>query len=386
MRHLFLILMCLLFLAQGLLAQGGGLSGEDIERIARSVVQIAAVGRGQILSTGSGTVVTPDGLIYTNRHVVDAGDDFLILILSDIDDLPEPAYFARLVAVYDEIDFAVLQIDRNLDQRRIDADSLALAFINPAGGALQRGDRVFIFGYPGIGDGYLVFTEGSIAAIQNGTLAGERHPVLYQTTAEIAPGNSGGLAVNATGQMIGIPTEVRSEDRTGGRLGGILPIAAVQIAIAHQPMGVADDSGPPTLLDPSLTPRAGVVQLRMGFLPDPNVTPLASGGPVDVAYLGGECRGFASAAPGLIVEWTGRSRALYVLFEAERLNADATLIVLSPEGEWYCNDDAHLRTLNPMVVLRTPGPGNYAIWVGSYSPADSLPGQLIISELELRPR
>lgn len=228
MKRIFLLLLVLLSMSTLTLAQETAiLSRDDINRIADSVVQIITFSRGEPVSTGSGTIIDGSGLIYTNRHVVEGGDDFAILMLDDINEFPVLRYFASVVGQSDEIDFALLQVDRDADRQALVSQNLNLPFLPISMPDIQRGDHIYVFGYPGIGDGYLVFTEGTITTIQNGTVNGQRLPAWYQTDAEIGPGNSGGLAVNGRGELVGIPTEVRGEDRTGARLGGILPINAI---------------------------------------------------------------------------------------------------------------------------------------------------------------
>jgi hypothetical protein len=217
----------LLLLAGSALAQSG-LSDEDIERLSQSVVLIGAMQNGEIVASGSGTIVTAQGLIYTNRHVVEGADDYAIFLLEDMNEQPVLTYYAGLVAMFEEADFAILQIDRNAQGNVVIPTTLRLPFIETAEVEdASRNDTVYVFGYPGIGDGFLVVTEGKITTVQNGDIGNQRMVVWYQTDAEIAPGNSGGLAVNENGEILGIPTLVQGEDRTGGRLGGILPFGAV---------------------------------------------------------------------------------------------------------------------------------------------------------------
>ena len=228
MRRFFLLLLVLLSTSTIALAQTTPtLTRDDINRIANSVVQIITIDRGEPVSSGSGTIIDASGLIYTNRHVVEGGDDYLILMLDDINEAPVARYYASVAGESDEIDFALLQIDRDADGQALANQNLNLPFLPIASPDIQRGDHIYVFGYPGIGDGYLVFTEGTITTIQNGTVNGQRLPAWYQTDAEIGPGNSGGLVVNGSGELVGIPTAVRGEDRTGARLGGILPINAI---------------------------------------------------------------------------------------------------------------------------------------------------------------
>ena len=204
------------------------MSPQEIDRIAQSVVQIGAEEGGEIAWTGSGTIVSSTGLIYTNRHVTEGADDYVIFMLEgDMNELPVPTYRARLVAQFSTMDFAILQIDRNANGGVVIPTSLDLPFLTPEANEVARGEHIYVFGFPGIGNGYLVLTEGAITTAQNGTIGGERMVVWYQTDAEIAPGNSGGLAVTSSGELVGIPTAVDSEDRTSGRLGGLLPFRAV---------------------------------------------------------------------------------------------------------------------------------------------------------------
>ncbi|NWG18368.1 MAG: trypsin-like peptidase domain-containing protein [Chloroflexi bacterium] len=223
----FVFLFWIIFVFSGSVFAQGGLSRDQIDQIATSVVQIVALSNGEAISTGSGTIVNATGMVFTNRHVVEGADDFAILMIDDMAEVPVHRYYAGLVGVSDDIDFAVLQINRDDQGRAVDPDSLQLAFVPISKSSMGHGDRVYIFGFPSIGDGYLVLTQGTITTVENGTISGQRLPVWYQTDAEISPGNSGGLVVNEVGEFIGVPTAVQSEERTLGRLGGILPMTAI---------------------------------------------------------------------------------------------------------------------------------------------------------------
>lgn len=231
------LVIILLLAVSGIDAQEGRLPSEVVDQLSHSVVMILNVQGDEVVSQGTGTVVSSNGLIYTNNHVVEDGDFFVIALLEDPNEQPVPIYIASLVfsAADLGLDFAVLEIDRDIEGNRLAPGSINLPFVPTADADTitpQRGERVFILGYPGVGDGFLVLTTGTIAAIQNGDVCGERIPVWYQTDAEISPGNSGGLAVNEDGVPVGIPTAVNSEDRTGGRLGGILPFNAIRTAVS----------------------------------------------------------------------------------------------------------------------------------------------------------
>ncbi len=356
------------------------------------MVRIVTLDREEPVSSGSGTIADPTGRIYTNRHVIEDGDDYEIQILDDLNELPVPMYRACLVGYSTDIDFAILQIDRDVEGRDVDVATLGLPYLSAAQPDVQRGDPVFVFGYPGIGEGYLAFTEGAVTTIRNGTLNYQRIPVWYQTDAEISPGNSGGLAVNSLGEMMGIPTEVLTEERTGGRLGGLLAMNAVSVAIdaglESDPAGAQSGTTSPVIeggrVDFGEEPTFGSASLSGGFTPDPHVVEMPSGGEVDVAYLGGACTGHAAVAPDYRVNWSGSSSELRVFFEA-RGGGDATLLVSRPDGSWLCNDDAESGGLNPMIVMEDPAPGQYDVWVASYSAGDFIDGTLYLTELDLEP-
>jgi len=210
-------------------AQAQALSAEDIDRISASVVMIVGLQNGQPFSQGTGTIVDRRGTIYTNRHVIEGADDLAIFMLEDVNERPVLRYYASEVATFEDLDFSVLQIDRDERGRLILPTQINLPAVALTQREARRGERIYIFGYPGTGDGFLVVTSGLITTIQNGDIGGTRQPVWYQTDAEISPGNSGGLAVSLEGELIGIPTSVRAEERTLGRLGGILPFRAVQV-------------------------------------------------------------------------------------------------------------------------------------------------------------
>lgn len=233
-KILVLLIAALLVLPGVVLAQGDSLSRADINRISNSVVMVLSFdSAGQPYATGSGTIVASSGVIYTNRHVLEGGMDFGILTVAEVGEPAVLTYYASPTLIHEDVDFAVLQIDRDKDGNRIDTANLGLPFINLANTLPDIGDNIFVFGYPTLGDVHLVMTRGAISAIENDTLNGERIPYWYQTDAQISPGNSGGLVVNAQGRMVGIPTKVDAEGRTLGRLGGILSIAVIRSALAN---------------------------------------------------------------------------------------------------------------------------------------------------------
>jgi len=253
MRRGFLSIVTLILLALGMggtaaAQENTGLSAADIARISQSVVYIENFSGGEAQSTGSGTIVDPSGLIYTNHHVIEGGEDFLIYSTSEVGELPIVIGFASIVQDFNDIDFSILQIDRDAQGNPISPGSLNLPALQDASREAVLGERIWVFGYPDIGDGYLIVTQGSITSVENANLFERRVPAWYRTDAEISPGNSGGLVVNGLGQFLGIPTMVRSEERTLGRLGGVLPFIAVETVLAAYESGAAT-----TTADTSLT-------------------------------------------------------------------------------------------------------------------------------------
>ena len=134
-------------------------------------------------------------------------------------------------------------------------------------------------------------------------------------------------------------------------------------------------------LDWSLAPNFGSTELASGFTPDPFEQAVTSGGPIDASYLGGDCRGFATAAPDFDVTYEAGSLTLLRFYFVADAADDTTLIINAPDGSWYCNDDAP-GTIDPMFDFTNPESGLYDVWVGSYEQGTSVEGVLYVTELE----
>ncbi len=190
-----------------------------IEKIPyRSVVQIKALVEldGQIEPGwwGSGTIISADGLILTNAHVVLSDrfyevKDLVISLTVAQDSPPVDTYLASIVQANAALDVAVIKIRADINNNPIDTASLNLPFV-PLGDSdtLQLGDRLTIIGYPGIGGETVTLTQGEVSGFTAEEAFGNRAYV--KTSATIAGGNSGGLAVNENGELVGIPTQVGS--------------------------------------------------------------------------------------------------------------------------------------------------------------------------------
>jgi len=149
---------------------------------------------------GSGVVVTKDGYILTNNHVVDGADEIKVAR-----DKEKTEYTAKIVGRDPKTDIALLKID---------AKDLPFATLADSD-KIEVGDVVLAIGNPfGIGQ---TVTMGIVSATKRGNIGIEDYEDFIQTDASINPGNSGGALVDAEGRVIGINTAILS--RTGGNQG-----------------------------------------------------------------------------------------------------------------------------------------------------------------------
>jgi S1-C subfamily serine protease len=164
--------------------------------------------------SGSGTIISSTGLILTNAHVAspaargepEAEPDALAVALMDQEDKPPVfLYFAKVKAVDGYMDLAVIQLTTTLDGTSVDPNSLNLPYVELGNSdGLHVGDHINVFGFPGIGGDTITFTDGSVSGFTAQEGLGDR--AWIKTNAGIAGGNSGGLASNDAGFIIGVPT------------------------------------------------------------------------------------------------------------------------------------------------------------------------------------
>ena len=152
-------------------------------------------------SLGSGVIVRADGLVVTNNHVVDGGNEITVA-LSD-----KREFKAKVLLADPRTDLAVLKIDTRGEKLPVvpfaDSD------------AVQVGDLVLAIGDPfNVGQ---TVTMGIVSALARTQISASDYQFFIQTDAAINPGNSGGALVTTDGRLAGINTAIYS--RSGGSIG-----------------------------------------------------------------------------------------------------------------------------------------------------------------------
>src|SRR5580658_7183955 len=169
-------------------------------------------------SLGSGVIVSSDGTILTNNHVVDGATDIKVF-LSD-----KREFQAKLIGTDANTDIAVLKIDAS------NLPTLPLGDSNQ----LQVGDLIFAIGDPfGVGE---TATMGIVSATGRGGFGIERYENFIQTDAAINPGNSGGAMIDIHGNLVGINTAILSHGSMNGEGGNEGVGFAIPVSMAKPVM------------------------------------------------------------------------------------------------------------------------------------------------------
>ena len=186
----------------------------DVERIQRATVflmQATRTGGNLIIHcAGSGTVVSRDGLILTNAHIVEQGqncpgDTVIVAMSVRLTQPPVPTYIADVVQADSGLDLALLRIARQLDGRSVSPESIALPFVELGDSAsVSLDDTIAIFGYGGLSEDPVQIERGTITGFAAEPSGGDKSWI--RTGADITGTMSGGGAYNQLGFLIGIPT------------------------------------------------------------------------------------------------------------------------------------------------------------------------------------
>ncbi len=171
---------------------------------------------------GSGVIVSRDGFILTNNHVVQEADEIRVITMD------KKEYNAKLIGRDDKTDVAVVKIE---------GESLAFARLGDSDN-IKVGQIVMAIGNPFSQQLQLTVTEGIISAKGRSNIGLSNYEDFIQTTAAINPGNSGGALVNLKGELIGVNTAIVS------RSGGFNGIGfAIPVNMARRVMDMLIDKG-----------------------------------------------------------------------------------------------------------------------------------------------
>jgi len=193
------------------------LHGGEVKDVLASIGQVLAgdddaVGNTEIRLEGSGVVVSPEGIVVTNAHVVSDGGRFYPVIYFNLLDPAKPyappdrsRLFRTKVVLKDlEADLVLLRIVADGEGNPLPGTQTFEAV--PLGDSRVLGflDEVYTVGFPKAG--------GSTVTITRGLVAGkEELEDWIKTDAQVTHGNSGGAAVDKSGRLVGVPTKVRPD-------------------------------------------------------------------------------------------------------------------------------------------------------------------------------
>ncbi|MEZ4630461.1 MAG: bifunctional trypsin-like peptidase domain-containing/SEL1-like repeat protein [Deinococcales bacterium] len=210
---------------------------EMLEQIIASVVRVLPLdSRGSpVGSLGSGTVITPDGYLVTNYHVVSEprGNSFAdayrysrIDVSPNARSEPEPRYIAEFVDGSKDLDIAILRIVGDARGNQLPrGTSFTYMPVGDSDDVLIT-EQLEIFGYPGFSGRSLTASTGIVSGFlaEDGKGGGDKW---IKTDAKISPGNSGGAAFNEKGELVGIPTLLFSDSKLAVAEGRLRPVKVI---------------------------------------------------------------------------------------------------------------------------------------------------------------
>ncbi len=293
-------------------------------------------------STGSGSIITADGLVLTNAHVVGRARTVTV-------QLSDGRSFTGDVVGYadDGLDLAAVQL-RGASNLPI----IALASSNA-----QVGQRAFAIGNPFGLQG--TFTVGIVSRL-------DQERGFIQTDAAINPGNSGGPLLNSNGQLIGVNTSIFTTGDSGGNIGIGFAIATNQV----RPFIASVQNG-------SASTVASDTQDRTGERAPVTIAvdgPQVSGQLDNQSYLLGDNTYFN------VYEFSGRA-GQRVSIEMASQQIDPYLILVGPDGEDIDQDDDSAGGLNARIDVTLPQSGTYVVLANTYGPGEQGRYSLSVSSL-----
>jgi len=162
-------------------------------------------------SLGSGVIISKDGYIVTNNHVVDGADEIGVTI-----NHRDKEYLAKVIGRDKGSDLAVIKIEAK------DLHPITMSNIND----VELGDVVFAIGNPfGVGQ---TVTQGIVSALNKYGVGINQYENFIQTDASINPGNSGGALIDSRGALIGINSAILSQSGGNNGIGFSIPIDMVK--------------------------------------------------------------------------------------------------------------------------------------------------------------
>ncbi|MEO0409998.1 MAG: trypsin-like peptidase domain-containing protein [Cyanobacteria bacterium P01_A01_bin.135] len=289
-----------------------------------AVVSVEADG----LRSGSGSIISPDGLVLTNAHVV-AGQRTATVALED-----GRRYQGDVVAFGEPgLDLAVIQL-RNVSD---------LPFIALADSPVSVGQNAYAIGNP-FGQFQGTLTVGIISRI-------DRDRGLLQTDAAINPGNSGGPLLNSQGELIGVNTSIFTTRREGGNIGIGFAIPAERVTTF-----LAD------------VQRGDAPQEWSRFA---NVTPVIPNGPAVVGQLSPNSNILESDQSYFDVYTIEMAAGDRLTVDMRSREFDPYLILIAPNGEDLAQDNDSAGGTDARLVAAAPVSGTYSILANSRSPGET---------------
>jgi len=182
-------------------------------------------------SSGSGTVVTPGGLILTCLHVLTDEDDkpvtegIYISFTNSARAIAQQTHIAKLVESDKELDLALVQIVGDADGKPVEKPNftwLPMAKTEP-----DLDEDLRCLGYPAIGGARSLCSISLTRGVVSGFVERKGKLLWLKSDCLISAGNSGGTAVNAQYELVGIPTEAIHDSETHESLGYIRPVSAL---------------------------------------------------------------------------------------------------------------------------------------------------------------
>lgn len=165
----------------------------------------------ELSALGSGVIISQDGYIVTNNHVVEEADEVMVTLFDT-----DKEYPAKIIGTDPQTDIAIIKIEEK--------DLNAIKFADSD--KLLEGDIVFAIGNPfGVGG---TITQGIISALNKSNIGINQYENFIQTDASINPGNSGGALVDSRGALVGINSAILSRGGGNNGVGFAIPANMVK--------------------------------------------------------------------------------------------------------------------------------------------------------------